>query len=126
MSVLIDTSIWVDHFRNRNDALIHLIEMDLALTHPMVAVELACGTPPSPRQQTLGDIGLLQSVNQASLGEVMEFIESEKLYGLGCGLVDMVLLTSTLISPGVTLWTFDKHLANLAERFEVAYQPNVQ
>lgn len=122
MSVLVDTSVWVDHFRNGNDALIALIESDLALTHPMVILEMACGTPPSPRIQTLNNISLLQSCNQASLPEVMEFIEDEKLYGLGCGLVDMALLASTLITPGTKLWTLDKRLAKLAERFGVDYQ----
>jgi hypothetical protein len=125
VSVLIDTSVWVDHFRNRNKALIDLIEMDLALTHPMVLVELACGTPPAPRTRTLSDIGLLLPAKQASLGEVMDFIEGEALYGLGCGLVDMALLASTLITPGAELWTLDKHLANLAERFGVACQLNM-
>ena len=124
MNVLIDTSVWVDHFRNRNDALIGLIETDLALTHPMVLVELACGTPPAPRSRTLNDIGLLQLASKASLDEVMEFIEREKLYGLGCGLVDMVLLASTLITPDAKLWTLDKRLAGLAERFEVSFKPN--
>jgi len=125
MSVLIDTSIWIDHFRNRNDALVTLIGLDLALTHPMVVLEIACGTPPSPRIQTLNNIGLLQPSNQASLSEVMEFIEHEKLYGLGCGLVDMALLASTLITPGTELWTLDKRLADLASRFGVAHQPKL-
>ena len=52
----------------------------------------------------------------------MEFIEREQLYGLGCGLVDMVLLASTLITPGAELWTLDKRLAGLAERFGVMHQ----
>jgi len=38
---------------------VSLLNLDLALTHPMVLVELACGTPPAPRTQTLNDIGLL-------------------------------------------------------------------
>ena len=124
MTVLIDTSVWVDHFRHGNDALRGLLEMDIALTHPMVLGELACGTPPSPRTQTLGDIGLIQSANQASLDEVMEFIEREQVYGLGCGLIDISLLTSTLMTPSARLWTLDKRLVDLAERFGVAYQPN--
>lgn len=124
MGVLVDTSVWVDHFRNRNNALINLIQIDLALTHPMVVAELACGTPPAPRARTLSDIGLLQPAKQTCLSEVMEFIEREKLYGLGCGLVDTALLASTLITPGAKLWTLDKRLANLAERFDVNYQPN--
>jgi predicted nucleic acid-binding protein len=125
MSVLIDTSVWIDHFRNSNDVLVDLIGLDLALTHPMVIVEIACGTPPAPRIQTLDNIGLLQPCNQASLREVMEFIEREKLYGLGCGLVDMTLLASTLITPGAELWTLDKRLADLAERFGVAHRPTL-
>ncbi|QSH81876.1 MAG: hypothetical protein JVY19_11675 [Ferrovum myxofaciens] len=54
MSVLIDTSVWIDHFRNGNDALIDLIGLDLALTHPMVILEIACGTPPSATHPDTG------------------------------------------------------------------------
>lgn len=121
--VLIDTSVWIDHFRQRNDVLAELLDLDLALTHPMVLVELACGTPPAPRVQTLNDIGLLKQTQEASLREVMRFIENEKLYGLGCGLVDVVLLASTLMTPGAALWTLDKRLVALAERFNVMHQP---
>ncbi len=125
MSVLIDTSVWIDHFRNGNDTLVDLIGLDLGLTHPMVILELTCGTPPAPRTQTLNNISLLLPCNQASLSEVMDFIEHEKLYGLGCGLVDMVLLASTLITPGTELWTFDKRLADLARRFGVVHRPKL-
>jgi predicted nucleic acid-binding protein len=123
MNTLVDTSVWVAHFRHRNDALVSLIERDLVLMHPMVLAELACGTPPAPRRQTLGDMGLLRQANQASLPEVMDLIERESLFGLGCGLVDMVLLASTLITPGATLWTLDKRLVDLAGRFGVVYNP---
>jgi predicted nucleic acid-binding protein len=125
MSVLVDTSVWIDHFRHSNGALVGLIGLDLVLTHPMVILEIACGTPPAPRIQTLSNLGLLQFCNQASLGEVTEFIEREKLYGLGCGLVDIALLASTLITPHTELWTLDKRLADLAGRFGVAHRPNV-
>ncbi len=122
MNVLVDTSVWIDHFRRRNEMLVELIGLDLALTHPMVMIELACGTPPAPRSQTLNSIGLLQACNQASMGEVLEFIEREKLYGLGCGLVDMSLLAATLVTPSARLWTLDKRLAALAGRFGVAHE----
>jgi predicted nucleic acid-binding protein len=125
VSVLIDTSVWVDHFRQRNAALIDLIVLDQALTHPMVIAELACGTPPAPRERTLGDIALLQGAQQASLQEVMAMVERDRLYGLGCGLVDLVLLASTRITAGARLWTMDKRLANLAARFGVAHQAPV-
>ena len=125
MNVLIDTSVWSEHFRRRNDILVDLIELDRALTHPMVIGELACGTPPEPKAKTLSDLDLLQPTNQASLSEVRAFIEREKLFGLGCGWVDFTLLASTLITPGAVLWTLDKRLAGLAVRFGVAFVPLV-
>ena len=119
--VLVDTSVWVDHFRQHNSALTKLLESDMVLMHPMVLGELACGTPPA-RAQTLADIERLQQTQQASLREVLDFIDREKLHGLGCGLVDMVLLASALMTPGIALWTLDKRLCGLAERFKVLHR----
>lgn len=85
--------------------------------------EFTCGTPPAPREQTLGDIALLGQVSLAIWAEVMVFIEREKLYGLGCGFVDIALLASTCITPEATLWTVDKKLMDLARRFDVQFVP---
>ncbi|ECI8026664.1 PIN domain-containing protein [Salmonella enterica subsp. enterica serovar Ramatgan] len=123
MNILIDTSVWVDHFRSRNDHLIQLLCRDQVLIHPMILAEIACGTPPTPRLRTLGDLALLPHSHQATIAEVMVFIENEKLYGSGCGLVDITLLASAMITPGAKLWTLDKRLAKLAARLNVSYQP---
>ena len=123
MNVLVDTSVWVAHFRQTNDGLVSLIQRDLVLGHPMVRAEIACGTPPVPRQQTLGDMALLGQASLATWAEVMAFIEREKLYGLGCGFVDIALLASTCITPGALLWTLDKKLMDLAKRFDVQFVP---
>ena len=119
--ILVDTSVWVDHFKRGNTRLVELLLGDDALTHPMIVGELACGTPPDPREQTLGDIALLNPVAEAKSEEVLSFIEREQLYGLGCGLIDLTLLASTLISPGAQLWTLDRRLSQLAQRYEVAF-----
>ena len=120
--VLVDTSVWIDHFRNGNRALEILLGQGRALTHLMVIGEIACGTPPAPRQQTLGDLGLLPMTLHGGLHDTMAFIEREYLFGLGCGLIDLVLLASTLITPGAKLWTLDKRLVGLTERFGVAHR----
>jgi len=125
MSVLVDTSVWVQHFRDRNAALVELLTLDLALVHPMVILELACGTPPAPRSQSLGNMEFLRRANQATMNEVLDFVERERLYGLGCGLVDVTLLASTLITPGARLWTLDRRLLDLAKRFGIDYQPSM-
>jgi predicted nucleic acid-binding protein len=123
MNVLVDTSVWVDHFRQGNSKLVELLSADLVLVHPLVVAEIACGTPPAPRAQTLGYLHSLASAKPATLEEVLALIEREQLFGLGCGLVDVSLLASTLITPQARLWTLDKRLNDLAHRFGIAYTP---
>lgn len=53
--VLVDTSVWVSHFKHGNNALVDLLARDLVFTHPLVIGEIACGTLPQ-REQTLADI----------------------------------------------------------------------
>ena len=114
--VLVDTSVWVDHFRHGNATFAALLASDRVLVHPMVLGELACGTPPD-RTRTLAALRALRLARAASLEEVGAFVERERLYGRGCGLVDMALLASTLITPGARLWTLDIRLAVLAREF---------
>ncbi|MDO5624243.1 MAG: PIN domain-containing protein [Pseudomonadota bacterium] len=118
--VLVDTSVWVDHFRHHNAELIALLALDRVLVHPLIIGEVACGTPPK-RQQVLSNLRLLRSVQQASVEEALHFIETERLYGLGCGLVDVLLLASALMTPATRLWTLDRCLGALAQRFDVQH-----
>jgi predicted nucleic acid-binding protein len=92
-AVLVDTSVWVDHFRRPNQALVDLLLQDAVLTHPWVLGELACGSPPS-RAQTLADLAALRPARVATVDEVMVLVERERLHGQGCRLVDMGLLAS--------------------------------
>jgi len=98
-----------------------LLALDAVLTHPMVLGNLRAAL--RPRARVLADMEALQQIQQASLREVMVVVEREKLYGLGCGFVDMVLLASTLMTPGTELWTLDKRLCTLAERFGTMHRP---
>lgn len=60
MDVLADTGVWVDHLRSGNADLVDLMARDAVLIHPFVLTELACGTPPAPRQRTLTDLARLR------------------------------------------------------------------
>lgn len=120
--VLVDTSVWVDHFRQHNAALAELLALDRVLCHPLVIGELACGTPPS-RSRTLADLSRLPPAQQATLQEVLTFLEREQLFGQGCGYVDIALLASTRLTPGAALWTLDRRLAALAQRAGVLHLP---
>ena len=121
--VLADTSVWVRHFRRADAALQSLVSADRVLCHPLILVELACGTPPAPRDRTLRDLSALQRPVVATIDETMELIEQERLYDTGCGAVDVMLLASTMLTSDALLWTDDLKLRALALRLAVAYSP---
>ena len=119
--VLADTSVWVAHFRKPNSALQTLLSADQVLCHPMVLIEIACGTPPSPRERTLSDLGQLRSATVANTDETLALIEREQLQDSGCGAIDLLLLGSVLLTSDAVLWTLDKNLRVLAERFNILF-----
>ena len=120
--VLVDTSVWVHHFRQGNSHLLDLLGNDQVLCHPLILIEIASGSPPSPRQQTLSYMGKLQMAKSATSLEILSFIESHGLYDTGCGAVDISLLASTLMTPAAAIWTLDKKLEVLAKKSAVAYK----
>jgi predicted nucleic acid-binding protein len=123
--VLVDTSVWVQHFRYGSEKLDKLLCNDQVLSHPLVLLEIACGSPPAPRHRTLAYIGKLQIAKTASASEVMNLIETKNLYDSGCGAVDVLLLASTLITPEATIWTLDKKLEVLAKKLGVSYKTSL-
>ncbi len=108
---LVDTSVWIDHFRNGNARLRGLLEEGEVATHPMVLGELACGNLPR-RVQTLHLLARLPRIPQAPDHLVLQSIESRRLFGEGIGWIDAHLLTAALLSS-VALWTLDRRLAKL-------------
>ena len=122
MNVLVDTSVWVGHFKQRNDHLVALLEAGLVVCHPYVVVEVACGTPPR-RQSIIELLQELESVPVATTQEVLALIDQRSLHGRGCGFVDMSLLASVLLGARTQLWTMDKRLQTLAVELGLAYLP---
>lgn len=119
--VLADTSIWVAHFRKSNASFATLLANDQILSHPLVLIELACGSPPAPRSKTLSYIKKLRRAVVATSEETLSLIETHKLNDSGCGAVDVSLLASTLLSENTLIWTFDKNLESLAGRLGISY-----
>jgi predicted nucleic acid-binding protein len=119
--VLADSSVWIAHFRTADPTLQALVAMDRILCHPLIVLELACGTPPSPRERTLADLRRLRQSVVATTDEILGLIEREKLHDAGCGAVDMALLASVRLTAGAQLWTRDKPLDALARRLGIAF-----
>jgi len=118
--VLVDTSVWVSHLRETNDALVHLLNDAEVVCHPFVIGELACGNLKN-RTAIISLLEALPTVYEAGHEEVLAFIESRKVMGKGLGYVDVHLLASALLTE-VTLWTLDKRLDKVAEEFDCKYR----
>lgn len=119
--VLADTSVWVAHFRRPDRLLQSLLATDQLLCHPLIVLELACGTRPAPRARTLDDLKKLQQAVVATTDEVLALIAREKFHDSGCGAIDVALLASVLLTPDTMLWTIDKKLNALASRLGIAF-----
>ena len=123
--ILVDTSVWVSHFRQSNLSLVYLLTNDQVLCHPLVMLEIACGSPPAPRHKTLEYLDKLQKVKTATNREIMTLIDAHNLQDSGCGAIDMALLASALITEKVKIWTQDKKLDALAKKLEVSFTPKL-
>lgn len=117
--VLVDTSVWVAHFREGEPRLAALLDEGEVVCHPAVIGELACGSLPR-REETLGHFRDLPRAVVAVHDEVMGFIESERLMGAGLGYVDVHLLASARLT-GVPLWTLDAPLRDAALKLGVLF-----
>lgn len=123
MSVLLDTSVWIRHFRTSNLRVVQLLESESVVSHEYVVAEIACGSLKS-REVTLGHLKELITLPTVSTQDVLLFIETNKLYSRGIGLIDAHLLASTLIVPDTQIWTTDKSLESIARDMGVAYLVN--
>jgi predicted nucleic acid-binding protein len=115
---LVDTSVWVDHFRRRNAELADLLDRGDVLGHPWIVGELACGHLRRQRE-ILALLAALPQARSVEDEEVLHFIETRRLFGKGIGWVDAHLLASVALT-GATLWTLDRALARAAAPLRLA------
>ena len=116
--MLVDTSVWIDHFRRPNADLEYLLEEGRVSTHPFVIGELACGSL-AHRTEILRLIEALPFAAVASHAEVMAFIERQRLHGTGLGWIDVHLLASARLAHQ-SLWSADRRLRTAALRLGLA------
>jgi hypothetical protein len=110
--VLVDTSVWIDHFRRRNSGLTALLEEGAVLCHPFVVGELACGNLQN-RKEVLDLLKALPPASLARQDEVLHLLQERRLYGQSLGWIDAHLLASAKLM-GCPVWTLDRPLARAA------------
>jgi predicted nucleic acid-binding protein len=117
--ILVDTSVWVDHFQKHVPALAEVLERELVVMHPFVIGELACGNL-KQRDDVLALLAALPSAAVATDRETLLLIERRKLMGKGIGYIDAHLLASVIVDDDVQLWTRDRRLRAVAADLRLA------
>ena len=120
--VIVDTSIWVNSMRNRDDRLADWMAADLILQHPFVTAELSMGSFPSlaDRSRTVDLLDSFEQIEIADAEVFHDFVGKFGLFGTGIGFADAHLLHACLANSGARLVTRDKRLAEQAERLGLA------
>ncbi len=119
--ILVDTSVWIDHFRRGNAALTALLDHADVLAHPIIIGELACGDL-RQRRRILALLAALPVAKLADHDEVLTFVQANRLMGSGIGWIDAHLLASATLTDTL-LWTLDKPLARAARSIGIHAGP---
>lgn len=117
--IVVDSSVWIDHFRDPDSVLLQLLEERRILIHPFVIGEVALGHV-RRREMALSELKELRRVAMAEDKEVLQFIHDNRLFGIGIGYIDAHLLASTMLTKGASLWTLDGRLRAAAMRLGLA------
>jgi predicted nucleic acid-binding protein len=112
--MLVDTSVWIDHFRRPNADLERLLEEGRVSTHPFVIGELACGSL-AHRAEVLRLMKALPIAAVATHDEAMTLVERHRLESTGLGWTDAHLLASARLARQA-LWSTDRRLRTTAVR----------
>jgi len=117
--VLVDTCVWIKHFRQRNLLLVNLLEDGEVWCHPIVVGELSMGNLQN-RQQTIFDLAKLNRPPIATFAETRQMVEARRLWGRGIQWNDARILASAILGQ-VPLWTFDIRLGEIANELGVGF-----
>jgi predicted nucleic acid-binding protein len=117
--VLVDTSVWINHFHADNPKLGTLLLEVEVVCHPFIIGELACGSIKN-RKEVLSLLDTLPSSHVVTDSEFHHFLERNALMGKGIGFVDIHLLASAKLSK-LPIWTEDKKLKKIARDLALSY-----
>ena len=118
--ILVDTSVWINHFRKIDAELVANLNTGSVACQPFIIGDLACGNLEN-RKEILELFRSLPSSPIVEPDELLTFIESNSLMGKGLGYVDVHLLASAVLA-GIALWTNDRKLRRASQDLGISYK----
>jgi predicted nucleic acid-binding protein len=112
--ILVDTSVWIDHFRRSIPALVRELGDGSVVSHPFVIGELALGHL-GKAAEAVDLLGELPALSVVSHDDVLEFVRGHALLGRGIGWVDAHLLAAAHAAT-IPIWSHDRQLRVCAAR----------
>ena len=114
---LVDTSVWINHFRRADAALSQLLSDGAVRVHAFSIGELACGNF-KDRKGTLTDLRDLPAAPIADEAEVSYLLDHYQLWGTGLGWVDLHIITVAALT-GWSLFTADAAMQRAARKIGI-------
>jgi len=118
MSVLIDSSVWIEYFRNgsTSEKVDFLIDENLVVINDLILTELA---PFLQLKKQRNLIKLLYTINKFEIAiewpQLIELQYSCLVNGLnGVGIPDLIIVQNAM-QHGGTIYSLDKHFAGMAD-----------
>lgn len=109
---LVDTSVWIDHFRAGDPGLTRELQQGRVAVHPFVIGELAVGHL-RRRAEILELLAELPTIDVSPHTVVLQFVDQHALDATGIGWIDAHLLCGAT-RAGVPIWTRDLKLRKQA------------
>jgi predicted nucleic acid-binding protein len=117
--VLVDTSVWINHFQSGDMHLETLLIDGEVVCHTHIIGELGCGNI-SNRKEIISLLLALPRAPLIEFDEYLYFIEQNQLSGKGIGFVDIHLLASAQLSQ-TPLWATGMRLKTASSELNLQY-----
>lgn len=120
--ILVDTSVWIDYFREGKHAgtLDHLILMDLVCTNEIILTELIPALSHRKQKEVIEALLALPCIPYTIFWEGIRLLQKLNLQnGINkVGLPDL-MIAQHCISANLELWSLDKHFELMSKNVEL-------
>ena len=116
--ILVDTSVWIDHFRVEEPELTKLLNLSDLLVHPYVVGELIMGNI-RPLDKVIALLASLPRLEPVGEAKFYDYVIGNSLNGTGLGFVDAHLIAAAKQNDAIIIWTRDKRFAVQARRLGI-------